>query len=60
VPAQQDDIWPFLRAAVPLALTAGFGLGDILFAAPALGLAIRGWWLAAAQVHAHVQLVGRG
>jgi nitric oxide reductase large subunit len=59
VPAQQDDIWrPFVRAAVGFALTAGFGLGGVLFAAPALGFQVGGWWLAMAQVHAHVQLFG--
>ena len=59
MPAQQDDIWrPFVRAAVGFALTTGFGLGGILFAVPALGFAAGGWWLATAQVHAHVQLFG--
>ncbi len=56
---QEKAIWPpFIRAAVALALTAGFGLGGLLFAAPMVGLAVAGWWPAAAQVHAHVQLFG--
>jgi uncharacterized protein involved in response to NO len=59
VPGQDNDIWPpFVRTAVGLALTPGFGLGGMLFAAPALGLPVGAWWPAAAQVHAHVQLFG--
>ena len=56
---QDNDIWPpFVWTAVMLALTAGFGLGRMLFAAPVLGLPVGAWWPAAAQVHAHVQLFG--
>jgi uncharacterized protein involved in response to NO len=59
VPGQDNDIWPpFVRTAVGLALTPGFGLGGMLFAAPVLGLPVGAWWPAAAQVHAHVQLFG--
>src|SRR5919199_70478 len=57
--ARDPDLWPaFVWAAVGLALSAGFGLGGALFAAPGLGLPIGAWWPAAAQVHAHVQLFG--
>jgi uncharacterized protein involved in response to NO len=59
VPGHDNDIWPpFVWTAVGLALTAGFGLGGMLFAAPVLGLPVGAWWSAAAQVHAHVQLFG--
>src|SRR5579884_3114912 len=59
MPGQDKDIWPpFIGAALALALTAGFGLGGLLFAAPVLGLPLGAWWPAAAQVHAHVQLFG--
>jgi uncharacterized protein involved in response to NO len=55
----QEEIWPpFVWAAVALALTAGLGLGGLLFAAPLLGVPVGAWWPAAAQVHAHVQLFG--
>ncbi|MGI9145116.1 MAG: hypothetical protein ACR2IK_00960 [Chloroflexota bacterium] len=48
---------PFVWSAIGLALIAGFGLGGVLFAAPALGLPV-GVWAAAAQVHGHIQLFG--
>src|SRR5919199_5879475 len=57
--AREHDIWlPFVWTAALLALTAGFGSGGLLFAAPVLSLPVGAWWPAAAQVHAHVQLFG--
>jgi uncharacterized protein involved in response to NO len=50
----------FVWLAVILALTAGFGLGGALFAAPLLGVPTSAWWPSAAQAHAHVQLFGWG
>ena len=56
---RQVAVWPpFVRAAVFLALSAGFGQGGALFAAVALGLPLGPWWPAAAQAHGHVQLAG--
>ena len=56
MPGQDNDIWPpFVWTAVGLALTAGFGLGGMLFAAPVLGLPVGAWWPAAAQVHAQTR-----
>lgn len=49
---------PFVWSAIGLALIAGFGLGGVLFAAPALGLPVGVWVAAAAQVHGHIQLFG--
>jgi uncharacterized protein involved in response to NO len=52
-------VWPpFLRAALALALTGGFGLGGALFAALTLRLPLALWWPAAAQAHGHLQLFG--
>src|ERR1700674_3876437 len=52
-------VWePFVWAAIWLALIAGFGLGGVLFAAPAFGLSVGGWVAAAAHVHGHIQLFG--
>jgi uncharacterized protein involved in response to NO len=52
-------IWvPYMRLAVGLALSAGFGFGALLFAAGALGLPIGAWWAATAQAHGHSQLFG--
>ncbi len=56
---RQVAVWPpFARAAVVLALTAGFGQGGALFAAVALGLPLGPWWPAAAQANGHVRLAG--
>jgi len=49
---------PFVWAAIGLALIVGFGLGGVLFAAPALRMPLGGWVVAAAQVHGHIQLFG--
>jgi uncharacterized protein involved in response to NO len=52
-------VWvPFMRLAVGLALSAGFGFGGLLFAASALGLPTGAWWAATAQAHGHIQLFG--
>ena len=52
-------VWvTFFWAAVILALAAGFGLGGALLRCPPLGCPIGTWWVAAARVHGHVQLVG--
>ena len=53
------DIWPpFVRAAIAVALTGGFGLGAALFGASALRIPLGLWWPAAAQAHGHLQLIG--
>lgn len=61
-PSRNTDaggIWaPFFWAAVGVALVVGFGLGAALFALPLAGAAVGGWWVAAARVHGHVQLIG--
>ena len=55
----EQPIWvPYMRLAVGLALSAGFGFGGFLFAAGALGLPIGAWWAATAQAHGHIQLFG--
>ncbi|MCC7369259.1 MAG: NnrS family protein [Chloroflexi bacterium] len=51
---------PFLWWAIGLALTAGFGLGMLLFLHLAAGQPSGPWWLAAVQAHGHVQLFGWG
>src|SRR4051794_23047146 len=52
-------VWsPFVRAALGLAISAGFGLGGLLFATSALHLPGGTWWAAAAQAHGHLQLFG--
>jgi uncharacterized protein involved in response to NO len=57
--ANTEGIWvPFFWAAVGLALVVGFGLGGALFALPVVGATVGGWWVAAARVHGHVQLIG--
>ncbi len=48
----------FVRAALALGLVGGFGLGGALFAAVALGQPLGAWWVAAAQAHGQVQLLG--
>ncbi len=55
----EADLWsPFVRAAIGVALTGGFGLGAALFGAIALRLPLGLWWSAAAQAHGQLQLVG--
>jgi uncharacterized protein involved in response to NO len=59
VVSNERAIWvPYMRLAVGLALTAGFGFGGFLFAAGALGLPTGAWWAATAQAHGHIQLFG--
>lgn len=41
-----------------MAIAAGFGLGGFLFVAQSLGVPGDLWWLATAQAHGHIQLVG--
>lgn len=48
----------YTRAAIGLALTFGFGLGTLLFAATTFQWPLGLWWPAVADVHAHVQLFG--
>lgn len=53
------DLWvPFVRAAIGVALLGGFGLGAALFGAIAYRVPLGPWWVAAAQAHGHLQLVG--
>ncbi len=55
----EADLWsPFVRAAIGVALTGGFGLGAALFGALALRAPLGPWWSAAAQAHGQLQLVG--
>ena len=49
---------PFLWWAMGLALTAGFGLGMVLFLHLAAGQSTGLWWVAAVQAHGHIQLFG--
>jgi uncharacterized protein involved in response to NO len=51
---------PFLWWAIGLALTAGFGLGMLLFLHLAVGQPASPWWVAAVQAHGHVQVFGWG
>ena len=52
-------VWPsYVRAALALALSAGFGVGGALFAAASLRVPLGAWWPAAAQAHGHAQLFG--
>src|SRR4051812_12708611 len=52
-------IWsPYMRVALGVATSGGFGLGALLFAASALHLPGGAWWPAAAQAHGHAQLFG--
>lgn len=60
--AMTDDsgaVWlPYMRVALGIAVSAGFGLGGLLFAVSALYLPGGDWWPAAAQAHGHAQLFG--
>jgi uncharacterized protein involved in response to NO len=57
--ASANDVWiPFFWAAIAFAVVPGFALGGLLFVVPAAGRSVGTWWLAAARVHGHVQLVG--
>ncbi|MGI8915185.1 MAG: NnrS family protein [Chloroflexota bacterium] len=49
---------PFLRLALAISLTAGFGLGAVLALALARGIAFGPWWVTLVQVHGRAQLVG--
>src|SRR5215212_939841 len=49
---------PFIWWAIGLAVTAGFGVGMLLFLHVAAGQAAGLWWVAAVQAHGHVQLFG--
>src|SRR5687768_6162370 len=49
---------PFIWWATGLALTAGFGLGMLLFLHLAAGHSTGLWWVAAVQAHGHIQLFG--
>jgi uncharacterized protein involved in response to NO len=49
---------PFLRLALAISLTAGFGLGAVLAIALAQGVALGAWWVTLVQVHGRAQLVG--
>ena len=51
---------PFIWWAMGLALTAGFGLGMLLFLHLAAGQPTGLWWVAAVQAHGHIQLFGWG
>ena len=49
---------PFLRLALIISLTAGFGLGAVLAIALARGVALGAWWTTLVQVHGRAHLVG--
>lgn len=49
---------PFIWWAIGLALTGGFAPGMALFLLPAAGWPVGLWWVAAAQAHGHVQIIG--
>jgi uncharacterized protein involved in response to NO len=49
---------PFLRLALAISLTAGFGLGAVLALALAGGVPLGPWWPALVQAHGRAQLVG--
>jgi uncharacterized protein involved in response to NO len=49
---------PFLRLALIISVTAGFGLGAVLAIALARGAALGPWWATLVQVHGRAQLVG--
>lgn len=52
-------IWqPFVQLSLAFALSGGFLVGGVLFAARSLGTPAGSWWNAAAQAHGHVQLIG--
>src|SRR5690242_1933688 len=49
---------PFIWWATGLAVSAGFGLGMLLFLHLATGQAAGLWWVAAVQAHGHIQVFG--
>lgn len=49
---------PFLRAALLIALTAGFGYGAVMVAGLALGGLPGTWYASLVQAHGHAQLFG--
>ena len=49
---------PFLRLALIISLSAGFGLGAVLALALASGVPLGPWWPALVQAHGRAQLVG--
>ena len=49
---------PFLRLALAISLTAGFGLGAVLALALAGGVPFGPWWPALVQAHGRAQLIG--
>jgi uncharacterized protein involved in response to NO len=49
---------PFLRLALIISVTAGFGLGAVLAVALVRGDALGAWWVTLVQVHGRAQLVG--
>src|SRR5215217_5108794 len=51
---------PFIWWAIGLAVTAGFGVGMLLFLHLAAGQPSGLWWVAAVQAHGHIQLFGWG
>ena len=56
--AERIPSLPFIWWAIGLALTGGFAQGLVLFLLPAAGRPIGLWWVAAAQAHGHVQMIG--
>lgn len=56
---RDEVVWqPFVVAAIAMALSGGFALGAVLFAARWRGDETGGWWIAAAQAHGQVQMLG--
>ena len=52
-------IWqPFVQLSLAFALSGGFLVGGVLFAARSLGATVGAWWTTTAQAHGHIQLVG--
>ena len=49
---------PFLRLALVISLSAGFGLGAVLALALAGGVPLGPWWPALVQAHGRAQLIG--
>ena len=57
--AGQAPLWRlFTRASLAVAVSAGFGLGGLLFLALLGGSTVGRWWPAAAQAHGHAQIAG--
>lgn len=62
--APAPNVWqrrihePFVRAAILVALTTGFGYGAILVAMLAFGVVPGAWYSALVQSHGHAQLFG--